>query len=122
MTLVYKREGFAQTRDALTWAATYAPEFKYGLTLDQVFDGLEHGYLSVRRLIKDAERVQQWEQSRRMLREARDFFNHGNAHQGTQALQQAEELFTALRRIGGKKMSDQQLGDTEHGANEVDED
>jgi hypothetical protein len=42
MTLVYKREGYAQTRDALAWVGTYAPALKFGLTLEDVFNGLEH--------------------------------------------------------------------------------
>ncbi len=122
MTQVYKREGYAQTRDALSWVMLSAPNFKYGLTLEQVFAGLEHGYQSVRPQLKDAERIAQWEQSRQKMQEAFALFKQGENIQGTRTLQQAEELFTALRRIKGKSVSPQELGDTENGANEVDED
>lgn len=121
MALIYKREGFAQTRDALAWVGTYAPNFKFGLTLEQVFAGLEHGYQSVLPLLKDDERKGQWLESRQKLQQARKLFASGDVHGGKRTLQEAEELFTALRRIRGKKVSRQELGDTEHGANELDE-
>lgn len=122
MTLIYKREGYAQTRDALVWVGAYAPELKFGLTLEQVFAGLEHGYQSVRPQLKDPERISQWEQSRQKMQEAHALFKRGDVHGGKRTLQQAEELFTTLRQIKGKKVSRQELGDTEHGANELDED
>jgi hypothetical protein len=121
MTLVYKREGYAQTRDALAWVGTYAPNFKYGLTLEQVFAGLEHGYQSVRPQLKDAERIAQWEASRQRMQKAFELYKRGEVREGTLTLQEAEELFTTLRRIKGKAVSRQELGDTEHGANELDE-
>jgi hypothetical protein len=49
-------------------------------------------------------------------------FKEGKVIEGKRTLQEAEELFTALRRIKGRKVSRQELGDTEHGANELDED
>jgi hypothetical protein len=122
MALVYKREGFAETRDAIAWVGAYAPAFKYGLTLEQVFEGLEHGYQSVLPKLKDAERINQWELSRGKMREAFALYKAGDNKQATRTLQEAEELFTTLRRIKGKAVSRQELGDTEHGANEVDED
>jgi hypothetical protein len=121
MTLVYKREGYAQTRDALAWVGTYAPALKFGLTLEDVFNGLEHGYQSVRGQFKDVERIAQWEQSRLKMQEAHELFKRGEVIEGKRTLQEAEELFTALRRIKGKKVSRQELGETEHGANELDE-
>jgi hypothetical protein len=122
MTLVYKREGFAETRDALVWVGTYAPHLKFGLTLDQVFAGLAHGYESVRPQIKDAERIAQWEQSRQKMQQAFGLFKEGKVTEGKRTLQAAEELFTSLRRIKGRKVSRQELGDTEQGGNELDED
>jgi hypothetical protein len=121
MTLIYKREGYAQTRDALAWVGTYAPDFKFGLTLDDVFAGLEHGYQSVRPKLKETERIAQWEVSHQKMQEAYALFKNGDSHQGTKTLQEAEELFTTLRRIKGKAVSRQEIGDTEHGANEIDE-
>jgi hypothetical protein len=121
MTLKYKREGYAQTRDAITWVLLSAPNFKFGLTLEDVFAGLEHGYQSVRPQLKDVERIAQWEASRQKMQQAGDLFKKHDVHNGKLALQAAEELFIALRRIKGKKVSRQELGDTEHGANELDE-
>jgi len=121
MTLRYKREGYAETRDALTWVMLSAPNFKFGLTLDDVFAGLEHGYQSVRRQLKDAERLAQWEASHQKMQEAYTLYKKGDDHQGTRKLQEASELFIALRRIKGKKVPRQELADTEHGANELDE-
>ncbi len=121
MTLIYKREGFAQTRDALVWVMLTAPNFKYGLTLNDVFAGLEHGYQSVRPQLKDAERIEQWATSRQKMQAAYELFKKGNVHLGTRTLQEAQELFTTLRRIKGKAVSRQELGETEHGANELDE-
>ncbi|WP_291587437.1 hypothetical protein [Comamonas sp. UBA7528] len=51
-----------------------APNFKYGLTLDEVFAGLEHGYQSVRPKLKDAERIAQWEASHQKMQEAYAFY------------------------------------------------
>ncbi|WP_234194254.1 hypothetical protein [Pseudacidovorax sp. NFM-22] len=121
MTLRYQREGFAQTRDALAWAGAYAPDFKFGLTLADVFAGLEHGYESVRSLLRDPERIAQWEASRSKLRAAHELFKAGDVHRGKLTLQEAEEGFTSLRRIKGKTPTRQELGDTEHGGNELDE-
>jgi hypothetical protein len=121
MTLIYKREGYAQTRDALAWVGTYAPAFKFGLTLGDVFAGLEHGYQSVRGQLKDEERIAQWEQSRLKLQQAHELLKRGDVIEGKRTLQQAEELFTTLRRVKGKKVPRQELGDTEHGTNELDE-
>ena len=121
MTLRYKREGYSETRDALTWVMLSAPNFKFGLTLDDVFAGLEHGYQSVLPQLKDAERVEQWEASRRKMQTAYALYKQGDDHQGTRTLQEASELFIALRRQKGKRMARQQLGETEQGANELDE-
>ena len=121
MTLKYQRVGYAQTRDALAWVGTYAPNFKVGLTLADVFAGLEHGYESVASSLKDPERITQWEASRSKLRAAHELFKMGDVHRGKLTLQEAEELFTSLCRINGKSASRQKLGDTEHGANELDE-
>jgi hypothetical protein len=121
MTLRYKREGYAETRDALTWVMLSAPTFKFGLTLDEVFAGLEHGYQSVRLQLKDAERIAQWEASHQKMQEAYMLYKKGNDHQGTRTLQEASELFIALRRIKGKNASRQELGDTERDANELDD-
>lgn len=71
--------------------------------------------------LKDAERVAQWEASRLKMQEALALFKAGDVQKGKRTLQQAEELFTSLRRIKGKKVSRQELGDTEHGANQLDE-
>jgi hypothetical protein len=122
MSSFLKIEGFADTRNMLSWAVLYAPEFKYGLTLGQVSDRLEHGYQSVLPKLKDAERINQWELSRGKMREAFALYKAGDNKQATRTLQEAEELFTTLRRIKGKVVSRQELGDSEHGANEVDED
>ena len=121
MSLVYKREGYAQTRDALAWVGTYAPNLKFGLTLEQAFAGLEHGFQSVLPQLKDAERISQWEQSRQKMREAFGMFREGKITEGKRKLQDAEELFTTLRRIKGRKASRQELGETEHGDNALDE-
>jgi hypothetical protein len=119
--MTYKVEGYAETRDAIIWITSTAPNFKYGLTLEQVFAALEHGYQSVRVQLKDVERIAQWEASRQKMQEAGELFKKGEIHLGKRTLQQAEELFTTLRRIKGKAVSRQELGDTEHGANEIDE-
>lgn len=119
--MIYKVEGYAETRDAITWITLSAPNFKYGLTLDQVFAGLEHGYQSVRPQLKDAERIAQWETSHQKMQDAYALFKKNDVHLGTRTLQEAGELFTALRRVKGKKISRQELADTEHGANEIDE-
>ena len=121
MTLRYKVEGYAETRDAIIWIGLSAPDFKFGLTLDEVIAGLEHGYQSVRRRLKDTDRIAQWEASRRKMHEAYALFKKGDVDQGKRTLQEAEELFTTLRRIKGKAVSRQEIGDTEHGANELDE-
>lgn len=121
MTMRYKVEGFAQTRDAISWVMLSAPKFKFGLTLDEVFAGVEHGYQSVRSQLKDAERIAQWESSRQKMQEALALYKKGDEHQATQVMQQAGEIFTGLRRIEGQAVSRQELGDTEHGANELDE-
>lgn len=121
MSLRYKREGYAETRDALGWVMLSAPNFKFGLTLDEVFAGLEHGYQSVRPQLKDEERKVQWEASHQKMQEAYAHYKKGDDHHGTRTLQEASELFIGLRRIKGKKASRQELGDTEHGANELDE-
>lgn len=119
--MIYKLEGYAETRDALVWVTSSAPDFKYGLTLDQVFAGLEHGYQSVRPKLKEGERIGQWEASRQKMQEACALFKKGDVHLGKRTLQEAEELFTTLRRIKGRSVSRQEIGDTEHGANEIDE-
>jgi hypothetical protein len=120
--LRYRREGYAETRDAVTWVMLYASRgLKFGLTLEDVFKGLEHGYQSVRPRLSDPERIADWEKSREKMHAAYFLFAAGNGAQGTCTLQEAEELFTGLRRIGGKLVSRQELGDTEHGANELDE-
>jgi hypothetical protein len=121
MTLRYKVEGYAETRDAIIWIGLSAPNFKFGLTLDDVFAGLEHGYQSMRPQLKEPERIAQWEVSRQKMQDAYALFKNGDVHQGKLTLQQAEELFTTLRRIKGKAVSRQEIGDTEHGANELDE-
>jgi hypothetical protein len=117
----YKVEGYAQTRDALVWIKLSAPNFPYGLTLEQLFAGLEHGYHSVRPQLKDRERILQWEQSLQKMREAYALFQAGDLRRGKRTMQDAEELFVALRRIKGQKVSRQELAETEHGANELDE-
>jgi hypothetical protein len=120
--LRYRREGYAETRDALAWVMLYADRgLKFGLTLDDVFKGLEHGYQSVRRQLSDPERIADWEKSREKMHAAYFLFAGGNGFQGTRTLQEAQELFIGLRRIGGRRVSRQELGDTEHGANELDE-
>lgn len=121
MTRSYIVEGYADTRGALVWIGMSAPNFRHGFTLDQLFSGLEHGYQSVRGQLKDAERIAQWEQSRLKMQQAHELFNRGEVIEGKRTLQQAEELFTTLRRVKGKKVSRQELGETEHGANELDE-
>lgn len=119
--LKYAREGYSQTRDALAWVGSYAPNLKFGLTLADVCAGLEHGYASVRPQLKDEARISQWEQSLGAMREAIELFSGGKVHEGKLRMQMAEELFVGLRRVGGKQVSRQQLGETEHGANELDE-
>jgi hypothetical protein len=121
MSLKYKREGYAQTRDALAWVGSYAPNLKFGLTLEDVFAGLEHGYQSVRAKLKDPDRIAQWQQSHAKLHAAHALFVKGNVHEAKRAMQEAEELFIRLRHIDGRPASRQRLGDTEHGANELDE-
>jgi hypothetical protein len=117
----YKVEGYASTRDALTWIKLTAPDFPYGLTLEHLFAGLEHGYMSVRPQLKNHERILQWEQSRHKMREAYALFQNGDVRQGKRTMQEAEELFGSLRRIKGQKVSPKELAETEHGANELDE-
>jgi hypothetical protein len=119
--LKYKREGYSQTRDALVWVCTYAPDFKFGLTLADVLAGLEHGYASVRPQLQDEARIRQWEQSLSAMREAFAMLSQSKVHEGKVKLQEAEELFVGIRHIGGKAVSRQRLGETEHGANELDE-
>lgn len=121
MTLRYKVESYAETRDAIVWIMLSAPNFKFGLTLDDVFAGLEHGYQSVRWQLKEKERMVQWEASHQKMQRAHELFRIGEVHQGKRMLQEASELFTTLRRIKGKSVSRQELGDTEHGVNELDE-
>jgi hypothetical protein len=121
MSLRYKVEGYAQTRDAIVWVMLSAPNFKYGLTLAEVFSGLEHGYQSVRSKLTDAERIAQWEASLRKLEAAHELFKIGDVRRGTHTLQEAQELFTTLRRIKGRTPTRQDLGETEHGGNELDE-
>ena len=118
---VYKVSGFAQTRDALIWVKLSAPNFKFGLTLEDVFAGLAAGYESVRPTLKDEERLAQLDLSRAKVEEAHALFANGQIQEGSLVLQEAEELFTTLRRIAGKKVSRQKLGETEYGANELDE-
>jgi hypothetical protein len=117
----YKLEGFAETRDALVWVGAYAPNLKFGLTLEEAFSALNGGFLAVRSLLKDAPRIAQWEEAREMTRQAYHLFKASKIKEAKLTLQQAEELFGGLRRIGGAVVSRQRLGDTEHGANEVDE-
>lgn len=121
MSLRYKVEGYAETRDAIVWVMLSAPNFKFGLTLAEVFAALEHGYESVRGKLRDADRISQWEASLSKLRAAHELYKVGDVQRGTRTLQEAQELFIALRRIKGKTPSRQELGDTEHGANELDE-
>jgi hypothetical protein len=121
MTLRYKVEGYAETRDSISWILLSAPNFKFGLTFDEVFAGLEHGYQSVREQLKDAERVEQWTASHQKLQVARVLLNKGDLHEGKLALQEASELFTMLRRIRGKAVSRKKIAATEHGANELDD-
>ncbi|MES2185545.1 MAG: hypothetical protein V4505_13410 [Pseudomonadota bacterium] len=121
MTQRYKVEGYAETRDALAWVMLSAPNFKYGLTLEEIFCGLEHGFQSVRYQLKDVERVAQWQASHQKLGEALEFYKKGDVGNGTRTTQEASELFIMLRRLGGSKVSRQELGSTEHGANELDE-
>ena len=121
MGMRYRVDGFAETRDALSWALLSAPKFKFGLTPEEVFAGIEAGYDSVRANLKDAERIGQLEASRAKLREAFRLHLEGDKHTATRTLQEAQELFVTLRRIGGKTVSRQVLGETSHGANEVDE-
>ncbi|MFS2034684.1 hypothetical protein ACEN8I_11725 [Polaromonas sp. CT11-55] len=98
-----------------------APNFKYGLSLEQVFAGLRHGFQSVRPKLKDSGRIEQWEASRQKMQPAYALFANGNFPRGTKILQEAQELFTTLRRIKGKAVSRQELGDTENAANQLDE-
>jgi hypothetical protein len=49
--LRYKVEGYAETRDALAWVMLSAPNFKFGLTLAEVFAALVHGFQSVRVMV-----------------------------------------------------------------------
>jgi hypothetical protein len=121
VALRYKVEGFSETRDALVWIGLSAPSFKFGLTLDEIRAALEHGYDSVRAKLHDAERISQFEESRERMRQALVLFGLGEIHSGKRTLQEAEELFVRLRRIRGSKVSRQLLGETEHGANELDE-
>lgn len=117
----YRVTGYAQTRDALTWVMLSAPDFKYGLTLEDVYNGILNGYMSVRPKLKDIDRVELWETSLRKFNEAFELFRKGNQKNGRLTMQEADELFSQLRRIGGKKALSQELADTEHGANELDE-
>lgn len=119
--MIYKVEGYARTRDAISWITLSAPNMEYGLTLEQVFAGLEHGYQSVRPQLKDAERIAQWVASHQKMQDAYALFKKNDVHLGKRTLQEAGELFTALRRVNGKSISRQELADTEHGANEIDE-
>jgi hypothetical protein len=121
MTLRYKVEGYAKTRDAISWIGFSAPELAYGLSISEAFAGLEHGYQSVLPSLKDEARRAQWQESYAKMQEAHRHFLAGDVRNGKLTLQQAGELFTMLRRIGGKKPSRQEIADTEHGANELDE-
>ncbi len=117
----YLRTGYADTRGAIIWMMHNAPGMKFGLSLDEVWFGIECGYDSVRVQLKDAERVSQIDESRRLLRKSIVLFKAGDRTQGVRTAQVAEELFVALRRVGGRKLSRQELAETEHGANEVNE-
>jgi hypothetical protein len=117
----YKVEGFAQTRDFIVWVTSMAPDLKYGLTLEGAFTALNDGFLSVHHLLKDAERIAQWKAAREKARRAYHLFRAGQIKDAKLTLQEAEELFGGLRRIGGERVSRQRLGETEHGANELDE-
>lgn len=121
MTSRYKLKGYAETRDALTWVMLSAPKLKYGLTMDEVLSALEGGFDSVKCELKDEARLGQLEESRSLMREAFAFFKQERSNLGTQKMQQASELFTRLRRVNGQAPTRQQLGDSEHGANEVNE-
>jgi len=59
-----------------------APAFRHGLTLDQIFTGLEHGYQSVRARLTDSERIRQWEQSRQKMQQAYALFKAGKVLEG----------------------------------------
>ena len=118
---IFSAEGYSETRDALVWVLLSAPNFKFGLTYADVLSGLEHGFESVRRKLQEAERLAQLDRSRNLMRSAIQKLEAGQLREGKLMLQEAQELFTTLRRIGGRKPSRQELGDTEHGANELDE-
>jgi hypothetical protein len=117
----FKVEGFAETRDCLLWVAQNALEGRYGLTLNDCFETLEYGYQSVLPKIKDEQRRAQWAASLQKTQESHRLFELGDKNNAIRVLFEAHEIFTTLRRIGGKKPSRQGLGDTEHGANELDE-
>lgn len=119
--LRYKLEGYAQTRDAIVWITSSAPHLDYGISLDEAFLALDVGYESVLDKLKDKERLSQGQQSRDRMHSAYFHFAKGEVLEGKRALFEAGELFTTLRRIDGKKPSRQELGDTEHAANELDE-
>jgi hypothetical protein len=114
-------ETYAETRDHHVWTANNAMRGWRGLTVEDCFETLEHGYQCVLRGIHDAERQVQWQAAHRKMQESHAFFKQGDEHNGAKVLFEAHELFTTLRRIGGKKPCRQELGDTEHGANELDE-
>lgn len=100
--------GYAETRDHISWVSAYAPDFKGRFTLDEVFADLEHGLDTTKPTIKDAERLAILEQVRGKLRESRAAFEsilrdrRAVARVGLkpaiQALQEASELFRSLRR------------------------
>lgn len=119
--LRYKVEGYAQTRDALVWVGSSGPDLAFGLTLDDALAALEHGYDSVRSELAEPARVAQLDHSRAQMRVAIALFQQGRVHEAKVTMQNAEELFITLRRVRGKAVSRQQLGETEHGGNEVDE-
>ena len=78
----YLVSGYAEARAALVWVGMSAPAFRHGLTLDQIFTGLEHGYQSVRARLTDSERIRQWEQSRQKMQEAYALFKAGKVLEG----------------------------------------
>lgn len=118
---IFATEGFADTLSALSYVMLSAPNFRHGLTLDDVAAGLEQGYASVRPKIKDEERIAEFELSLSKMRAAIGALRNNDIRTGVRTIQEASEIFRALRRIKGRRLSIQEQYDTYDRNNEVDE-
>lgn len=98
MITKYAPNGFAETRDRLSWVLIYAPDFKGRFTLDEAFEDLEHGVGTVRQTLKDAERLAILDACLTKLCDSKAALQANDIKRGKQLFLEAEELFLLLRR------------------------